>query len=252
MMKRLKNFHGFSLGELMIVVVLISLLALVALMTYQHQVAKANDAKRKEDLAKFKIGFEDYFNDNGCYPTEEQWLAYECDSKDFAPYLEKYLCDPVTNERYYYLKIVDGESPEVCAGYRLFAKLQNNSGDPDIRNVGCWPVGQGGCGEGDLLSYNYGVAIGVSLVDPNYVPAVPTGGASSASGASGASGPTGYAPGTLVTICDTDCRCNQTLIESADLKECFAFSSSSECLAAGCRMTEAPPSCTIGSKICQH
>jgi len=247
-MKRLKNLRGFSLGELLIVVVLISLLALVVLMTYQHQVAKANDARRKEDLAKFKIAFEDFYNDNGCYPTEDQWAAYSCDSNDFAPYLETYLCDPVTDERYYYLTIVDGENPEACAGYRLFAKLQNNS-DTDIRNVGCWPVGQGGCGEGVLLSYNYGVALGGSLVDPNYVPAVPTGGAS---GASGASGPTGFAPGTLVTICDTDCKCNQTLIESAELKECFAFSSPSECLAAGCRMSESPPSCTIGSKICQH
>lgn len=166
--KTLKKLHGFSFGELMIVVMIVTLLALTIIMGYQTQVAKANDSKRKEDLNKYKIAFEDFYNDNNCYPTEDEWNGYRCDTADFVPYMNNFLCDPTTRQHYYYESFTDANGLDIpCTGYKLYAKLENK-GDPDIGNVGCgWTMG---CGVGTLANYNYGISVGGPLTAADFNP----------------------------------------------------------------------------------
>jgi Tfp pilus assembly protein PilE len=169
MMKRLKKLRGFSLGELLVVIVIVTLLAIAIIMTYQTQVAKANDAKRKEDLNKYKIAFEDYYNDHNCYQTEEFWNNCTCGGNCLSPYMEKFLCDPTTRQKYYYKSITDADgNPDPCLGYQLYARLEN-SVDPDINGVGCSWIR--GCGfDAPLSLYNYGIAVGGSLTAADFVP----------------------------------------------------------------------------------
>lgn len=171
-----KKLHGFTLMEILVVVTIIIVLAVAIIMAYQNQIGKANDARRKEDLRKFKIAFEDYYNDTGCYPTEAFWESCTCDSACFVPYMEKFLCDPVSKTKYYYKNVTDEDgNPAPCKGYLLYAKLAN-SGDADIDRVGCdFTLG---CGYNWPLSgYNYGISVGARLTAEDFVPnptALPT------------------------------------------------------------------------------
>jgi len=164
-----KKTQGFSLGELLVVVTIIILLAMAILMAYQNQIAKANDAKRKEDLNKYKIALEDYYNDNGRYLTEDEWYGYDCDTAEFAPYMNIFLCDPRTRTHYLYQSCKD-ENDNLIPGYKLYAKLENK-GDPDITAVGCSWIR--GCGEGDLASNNYGITVGCALTATDFEPNAP-------------------------------------------------------------------------------
>lgn len=171
--KTTMQLRGFSLGELLIVVLIVTLLAIAIIMAYQNQVSKARDTQRKEHLNKFRIAFEDYYNDIGCYPSLTLWNSCTCDGNCLSPHMEKFLCDPTTRTRYYYTSVVEGGDQEDCPtlGYRLFAKLENK-GDPDIVAVGCSPVI--GCGAGYLANYNWGINMGGALTaadfDPNATP----------------------------------------------------------------------------------
>jgi len=166
--------QGFSLGELLVVVTLVVLLALTALLTYQHQMEKAYDTTRKDHFKKFRIAFEDYYSDNECYPTLEVWDGCTCGGSCLSPYMDSFLCDPNTKLPYFYYPFTDAEeNPDTCMGYRLYTKLRN-TGDPDIRYVGCSPVL--GCGDGPpLSSYNYGISMGGRLTAEDFDPdATPT------------------------------------------------------------------------------
>lgn len=192
--KKIKRLSGFSLGELLIVITLIVILAITVIMAYQNQLSKARDTTRKADLGKYIIAFEDYYNDNGCYPTKEVWDACECGSACLAPYMDKFLCDPATRQKYYYFPFSNEEGiVDSCIGCRLYAKLEN-TGDPDIRNVGCSPTL--GCGEGLLASYNYGIAIGGPLTAADFNPNItPTPTSAYPPGCESANGPWACAKG---------------------------------------------------------
>jgi len=215
-----KNLHGFSLGELLVVIVIVSLLAIAIIMAYQTQVAKANDAKRKEDLNKYKIAFEDYYNDHNCYPTQAMWEACTCESACLSPYMEKFLCDPTTKQEYYYVQLTD------CKGYQLYTKLENK-GDPDITRVGCsWSEG---CGYDIPLSlYNYGIAVGGSLTAADFNPnTTPTPTSVYAPGCE-------RIPGEDFHACNTNGECNGH--PSSDFPDrCpVGFRTGNCCVASGC------------------
>jgi len=186
-----KFLHGFSLGELLVVCVIIGLLAVIVLVNYQKQIARANDAKRKTDLKKFQTAFEDYYGDNNCYPSETAMNAHtSCDSAVLAPYLDKFPCDPVTRIPYLYTAITD-EDGGACRGYRLLTTLQD-WGDQDILRVGCSQNPRLGCGFVPP-QYNYGISMGDTIyragLDPNEIPSdLPNGGKTTGTWACNANG----------------------------------------------------------------
>lgn len=177
--------RGFTLIELLIVLTIIGLFILAALWTYQLQVFKGRDAKRKADLGKLQRVLEDYLNDHVCYPE-----TLECGS-DFAPYLSQIPCDPVNSAEHIYYYSVSSE--EDCKKwYKIFTTLEYPK-DPVIAKIGCTPDT---CGAFNYLvsSPNVEVLVGQlgEIFPPPYPPGVPTpgpgGGSPSLSGSPAPSG----------------------------------------------------------------
>lgn len=180
MIRKHPVLRGFSLAELLVVLVVISLLAVLGLLAFQNQMIRGQDAKRKADFAKLRVLFEDYYNDHDCYPQMATWNAYNCldgsGGQFFAPYLQgqKIPCDPVTNERYLYITIPESVPANIsaCSGYKLFAALGNKA-DPDIPGSGCSPDPDKGCGYVPY-KYNYGISVGGTIANPAFDFVAPT------------------------------------------------------------------------------
>lgn len=145
--------------ELLIVVAIVVILFIVLLLSLRTQVSRGRDADRKTDLEKIKVAFEDYYNDNGCYPPED--VLEDCNSDSFVPYLQSIPCDPVNGEPYFYVP-VEGNN---CAGYRVYAGLEATD-DPSIEAVGCDQ--DDFCGYG--ANYNYGISSGVTVYNEDATP----------------------------------------------------------------------------------
>lgn len=122
--------QGVSLIEIMIVVAILLLLISVYF-GVTGQLGKGRDAKRKDDLERIRVAFEDYFNDHGCYPNVD--LLANCNGEELKPYLAKIPCDPVTNEQYWSLA---GTYVSGCnAWYKVYTFLENVN-DPAIGKLG--------------------------------------------------------------------------------------------------------------------
>jgi general secretion pathway protein G len=171
-MKKNKFQTGFTMIELLIAIAVIAMLAVIAIFAFVGALQKGRDAERKKDLTKIRVAFEDYYNDNNCYP--DVGVLSNC-GEDFSPYLKEIPCDPISDLPYQYMPLADQ-----CDGYRLFASLENEK-DPDAINVG-W---------GD--EYNYGIASGTTVYDPD-----------GSSGSGGAVGGVVY-----VYACDSAGTCNR-------------------------------------------
>lgn len=162
--RKLSWRDGFTLMELLVVVAIIVVLLLFVLVNWKTYIDRGHDAQRKSDLVKIRTAFEEYFNDNNCYPPLT--TLDDCGGNALAPYLEKMLCDPVKQEPYTYVPADDGS---VCSGFRICAKLADKS-DPDIIAQGCDP--EYGCGWG--VGINYCLTSGNSLsTAPGFIPGIP-------------------------------------------------------------------------------
>lgn len=151
MLKNRPVRSGFTMIELLISVAIIATLAVVFLLFARTQLNRAHDADRKADLDRIKIAFEDYYNDNGCYPPAT--ILDNCNGPELRPYLDRVPCDP-NGDPYLYLPVEGAE----CSGYRLFTALYDQE-DPTITKLGC--DGPEACGVG--TGYNYGVSAGVGI-----------------------------------------------------------------------------------------
>lgn len=151
--------EGWTLAELLIVVAVIAILSVMFLLiNWKRNIFRAQDAQRKSDLSDIRRSFEEYYNDNGCYPTLT--ILDTCEGTGLAPYLAKIPCDPTTREPYKYKP--DSET-NTCIGYRVCAKLQDWA-DPDITTLGCHPTN--GCGWGAY--WNYCLATGATVTAPGF------------------------------------------------------------------------------------
>lgn len=141
---------GFTFIEILVIFFILGSLMSVATFQVPRHFERIRDTQRKADLKEMKIALEDYANDNGCYPPENQMS--NCTSSVLAPNVDPIRCDPQTNQPYRYTRSAE------CNSFELYTRLEVLS-DPDIEALGC----SGGCGPGG--TYNYGVVGGKALLN---------------------------------------------------------------------------------------
>src|SRR5947209_17413368 len=68
-LKSLKQNKGFTIVELLIVIVVIGILALLVITTYSGIQQKARNSKRQTDVQNMQTQLEAFFQQNGYYPS---------------------------------------------------------------------------------------------------------------------------------------------------------------------------------------
>ena len=84
----LQRTRGFTLIEVLVVVMLIAILAAIAVPVVSNSVEKAREAALKENLFQMRKSLDDYLADNGRYPAQLEQLV----SAQYLRYLPE---DPV-------------------------------------------------------------------------------------------------------------------------------------------------------------
>jgi prepilin-type N-terminal cleavage/methylation domain-containing protein len=160
---KIKNKNrGFTLIELIIVIGILGILAVAALAVLNPlaQFQKANDTRRKSDLAQIQRALETYYQDHNAYPVVTG-TPYQIPTvawgSSWAPYINTLPKDPNFPSRSYVYYSFSGQS------YYLYASLERGSNDPAACNKGlaCRSISDNGsptCGNGAGVVCNYGVS----------------------------------------------------------------------------------------------
>lgn len=135
-----KNTHnqarerGFTLMELMVVMVIIGILATIVAGNFVQVKLRARDAQRKNDLAQLQRTMEAYYNDHGKYPSpftvDMAWGSTFVDPVTNVTYMNQLPNDPQQPASQFSLLVsTDG------AKYQLFAHLENTKDDDISTNA---------------------------------------------------------------------------------------------------------------------
>lgn len=152
------NKKAFTLVELLIVISILSIMVtiLVGILNPIAMVNKGRDARRKKDLNRIRVAFEEYFNDKGCYPSQaladKLMIASNCNNSNFLdfPWLKPWPCDPTG--RPYQILVDYTNCPK---WFKVMAVLENKT-DKDI--LPGWELG--GNMSAGFTGVNYGVSSG--------------------------------------------------------------------------------------------
>ena len=74
MPRRRQAQQGFTLIEIMVVILILGLLATLVVQSLRGATDKAKRTKATADIAEFKTALDRYYMDNGYYPTTDQGL----------------------------------------------------------------------------------------------------------------------------------------------------------------------------------
>ncbi|MFA6602549.1 MAG: prepilin-type N-terminal cleavage/methylation domain-containing protein [Candidatus Shapirobacteria bacterium] len=148
---------GFSLVELLIAFAILAILVVGFLMTINPsaQVNKARDAQRKKDIKKISASFEEYFNDRGCYPTQDFINSFNTATNcggitTFGDWLKPWPCDPKKKP----YQIVTEPTNQICPKwFRVLTMLEYTS-DGEIPQKFKKPPVEGAY----AYTYNFGVS----------------------------------------------------------------------------------------------
>jgi len=131
MQKLINKQGGFTIIELLVVIVIIGILVALLLPNLFTAQQRARDTERKNDLSTIQTQLETYYNDNSEYPAN----IYE---GGLDGYVDEVPTDPQGDEEYGY-ETVDGTGGTVQQ-YTLVATLENEN-DPDAGEDGRYEVG---------------------------------------------------------------------------------------------------------------
>ena len=125
------SVRGFTLIELLLVIAILSIISLVIMVALNpiEQLKKANDGRRKSDLAEIQKALEIYYQDHGQYPpTSEDWIDWGGSMKEYIATDPK---DPSPSRTYAYGTAQEGQA------YGIFASLERGENDPQACNDEC-------------------------------------------------------------------------------------------------------------------
>ena len=81
-----KQNKGFTLVELLIVIVIIGILVAISIVAYNGITEKARFATMRSDLSSLNKAIQLYYADNGHYPISGVWFGYDrAKNDDFIP-----------------------------------------------------------------------------------------------------------------------------------------------------------------------
>ncbi len=116
---------GFTLIELLVVIAIIGILASIITVSLTSARAKGRDAKRIADIRTIQLALENYYSDNGYYPTNLQ-------TNSISPtYISAVPTDPSTNSLYSYTSYTVSTGSSLCVSskpiaFHLGAKMESN------------------------------------------------------------------------------------------------------------------------------
>jgi len=140
-----RRTRGFTLIEIMVVVIIIGLLAAIIVPSLMSNVDKANVAKAKQDIRALEAALSMYYLDNSKYPTSEQGLSALTQQptdptiRHWRPggYLERISKDPWGNPYQYVFPGTHGKQYDL---YTLGADGQPG-GEGLNADIGNWNLG---------------------------------------------------------------------------------------------------------------
>lgn len=154
-----QNKFGFTLIELVVSIAVLLILSSVTLAVLNpfEQFKKAQDSRRKNDLAQVQRALEAYYQDHGSYPpsngTDIEGAMW---GNSWSPYINILPKDPDSSKKYVY-KVSSNQQM-----YWIFASLDRGAKDPQVCNNGndCANVpSYGACGaSATLVVCNYGIS----------------------------------------------------------------------------------------------
>ena len=148
-----KSKSGFTIVELLIVIVVIAILAAISIIAYNGVQTRARDAQRTNDISVLLKALENYRTINGVYPTatptsgDGGWESSYTDASNPANFMEyldmsKRPMDPISNStyRYRYYKYPAGNGG--CAASRggymvLVVQFEGSTNKPTGNSVSC-------------------------------------------------------------------------------------------------------------------
>ena len=129
-----KKKKAFTLVEILVVmaILLIMIFILIGILNPIALVNKARDSRRKKDLSRIRVAFEEYYNDKGCYPPDplkgDLSKDENCGSSSvFGKWLRPWPCDP--NGKHY--EVLTGYDDNCPKWFKILTTLENKK-DADI------------------------------------------------------------------------------------------------------------------------
>ena len=174
---------GFTLVELMVVIVIMGILVTIGTFAFQSSQKKSRDSRRKSDLNQVTKALEMYNTDVGVYPAGGtvgtvdagkiigcvnasgttvtcSWGSGFTNALKSVVYMVKLPKDPNSSQTYYYERIGNG--------YRLYGRLENAE-DAAIPTTGSFAYGQN-CGTTANIMYCNYVITSPNVVEPTPKP----------------------------------------------------------------------------------